>query len=148
VGGQAAAYRGGVGEGGEGRSGWRVYPCGNQAQDCSRANFWHGTGQCVGDTTAAGSHPSWASPTGPASGTSKVLRSSGWSSRPDGVRLARRYDSEPGGSSHLVGFRGAGAAPGQSAAALAASVSLPARYMSLPLKSCRNARGGDPCPSV
>jgi formylglycine-generating enzyme required for sulfatase activity len=133
-----------VGEGSEGRSGWRVYPWGNQAPDCSRANFWHDTGQCVGNTTAAGSYPSRASPnglldmagnvwewvsdwysgtcygvspssspTGPASGASKVLRSSGWSSRPDGVRLAWRYDSEPGGNSYLVGFRCAGAAPGQ-----------------------------------
>jgi len=49
-----------------GSSGTRMYPWGNQAADCSRANFYVGgsTGYCVGDTTAVGSYPNGASPYG------------------------------------------------------------------------------------
>jgi len=49
-----------------GDSDTRMYPWGNQAVDCSRANLYAArpTGYCVGDTTAVGSYPSGASPYG------------------------------------------------------------------------------------
>jgi formylglycine-generating enzyme required for sulfatase activity len=47
-----------------GSSGTRMYPWGNEAADCTRANFRHGTGYCVGDTSQVGSYPSGASPYG------------------------------------------------------------------------------------
>ena len=49
-----------------GGSDTRMYPWGNGAADCSRANFYVGgsTGYCVGDTSAVGSYPSGASPSG------------------------------------------------------------------------------------
>jgi len=47
-----------------GSSGTRLYPWGNQAADCSRANFKHSSGYCVGDTIAVGCYPTGASPYG------------------------------------------------------------------------------------
>jgi formylglycine-generating enzyme required for sulfatase activity len=47
-----------------GSSSMRMYPWGNQAGDCSLANFRHGTSYCVGDTTEVGSYPAGASPYG------------------------------------------------------------------------------------
>jgi formylglycine-generating enzyme required for sulfatase activity len=46
-----------------GPSDTRMYPWGNQAADCTRANFNMGgsTGYCVGDTSRVGSYPSGAS---------------------------------------------------------------------------------------
>jgi formylglycine-generating enzyme required for sulfatase activity len=41
----------------------RAYPWGDQAADCTRANFYN-NGYCVGDTSAVGSYPSGASPYG------------------------------------------------------------------------------------
>jgi len=46
-----------------GSSGTPPFPWGNQAADCTLANFWPGPA-CVGDTSAAGSYPSGASPYG------------------------------------------------------------------------------------
>ena len=127
-----------------GSSGTRMYPWGNQAADCSRANFRHSTGYCVGDTSAVGSYPSGASPygvrdmagnvrewvadwysssyysgspssnpTGPSSGTYRVLRGGScyyyWYS----IRVADRYCSGPGSGGYGVGFRCVSAAPGQ-----------------------------------
>ena len=44
----------------------RMYPWGNSAVDCSKANYnaQGATGYCVGDTSAVGSYPSGASPYG------------------------------------------------------------------------------------
>jgi eukaryotic-like serine/threonine-protein kinase len=51
-----------------GSSGIRVYPWGDQAPDCTLANFYYNDeftgGLCVGDTRSAGSYPSGASPYG------------------------------------------------------------------------------------
>jgi len=47
-----------------GSSGTRRYPWGNQAADCTRANFYHDGACCVGDTSQVGSYPSGASPYG------------------------------------------------------------------------------------
>ena len=50
-----------------GSSDTRVYPWGDQAADCTLANFdvsGDGTGYCVGDTSQVGSYPSGASPYG------------------------------------------------------------------------------------
>jgi len=47
-----------------GSSDTRMYPWGNQAADCTRANFKHDGAYCVGDTSEVGSYPSGASPYG------------------------------------------------------------------------------------
>ena len=47
-----------------GSSDTRMYPWGNQAADCTVANFGHSSGLCVGDTSEVGSYPSGASPYG------------------------------------------------------------------------------------
>ncbi len=47
-----------------GSSDTRVHPWGNQAADCTRANFRHSGVYCVGDTSGVGSYPSGASPYG------------------------------------------------------------------------------------
>jgi len=47
-----------------GSSGTRMYPWGNQTAACTRSNFWHSSGLCVGDTSEVGNYPSGASPYG------------------------------------------------------------------------------------
>jgi len=49
-----------------GASDTRMYPWGNEAADCTHANYYAGgdTGYCVGDTSAVGSYPLGASPYG------------------------------------------------------------------------------------
>jgi len=47
-----------------GSSDTRIYPWGKQAADCTRANFRHSSGRCVGDTSEVGSYPDGASPYG------------------------------------------------------------------------------------
>ncbi len=44
-------------------------------------------------------------PTGPTSGTSRVIRGGSWNNWPSDVRAANRNDSPPGNSSSSVGFR-------------------------------------------
>jgi serine/threonine-protein kinase len=51
---------------GRGSTDTRVFPWGNQAADCTRANYYAvgSTGYCVGDTSQVGSYPLGASPYG------------------------------------------------------------------------------------
>jgi len=119
-----------------------LYPWGNQAADCTRANFHHSSGRCVGDTAEVGSYPSGASPygvldmagnvwewvadwysssyyrgspyvpTGPASGTHRVLRGGSWLNYWYFIRVAYRGSRYPDGSYSSFGFRCAADAPG------------------------------------
>ncbi|HUW13468.1 MAG TPA: formylglycine-generating enzyme family protein [Anaerolineae bacterium] len=126
-----------------GSSDTRMYPWGNQAADCTRANFRHSSGYCVGDTSEVGSYPSGASPygvldmagnvwewvadwwdndyygvsphsnpTGPGSGTYRVLRGGSWSDRWNLIRVADRLHYNPDYSGHYIGFRCVDVAPG------------------------------------
>jgi formylglycine-generating enzyme required for sulfatase activity len=47
-----------------GSSDTRAFPWGDQAPNCTLANFWGKYGGCVGDTSAVGSYPAGASPYG------------------------------------------------------------------------------------
>jgi len=122
-----------------GSSDTRVYPWGDQAADCTLANFYH----CVGDTSQVGDHPTGASPygamdvggnvwewvndwyqddyyydspysnpPGPASGLAKVSRGGGWP-RLGLVRVAYRYFTGPYFRIDSFGFRCAASAPGE-----------------------------------
>jgi len=125
----------------------RIYPWGNDAPDCDKANY----GGCVGGTTVVGKyspalHPElveggdsphgvadmagnvweWVAdwygdypseaqtnPTGPATGTFKVLRGGSFDYGGPYVRAAYRNFNFPGIRYGFVGFRCAGVAPGR-----------------------------------
>jgi formylglycine-generating enzyme required for sulfatase activity/uncharacterized membrane protein YgdD (TMEM256/DUF423 family) len=117
-----------------GSSDTRLFPWGDQAADCTLANF----NNCVGDTNAAGSYPSGASPygaldmagnawewvndwysntyysslpdpannpPGPITGTYKALRGGVWYSYWDNLRVADRYYNDPANRYYSLGFR-------------------------------------------
>ncbi len=115
-----------------------IYPWGNDAPTCERAQF----GDCPGQTVPVGTlldGASWCgaldiagnvwewtadwygaysagaqtNPTGPADGYSKVLRGGGWSCSQSDVRAANRNNNVPGGRYGFFGFRCVSVAPGR-----------------------------------
>ena len=64
VGGQAAADRGGVGEGGARGERYAGLPVGRRGADLRAGELLRTTAHCVGDTSAVGSYPAGASPYG------------------------------------------------------------------------------------
>ncbi len=112
----------------------RIFPWGNAAPDCDKANHWGGDNGCVRDTTPVGSYPDGASwcgaqdmagnvwewvadwyadypsaaqtnPTGPGTGNHKLMRGGSWYYYPDNIRSALRFWSIPVFQSHDIGFR-------------------------------------------
>jgi formylglycine-generating enzyme required for sulfatase activity len=108
----------------------RRYPWGNEAPNSQRLNY----NRNVGKTTPVGSYPAGASwvgtldqagnvwewaadwydiyraeaqtnPTGPASGSSRVLRGGGWFDDAEGVRTTLRTGQEPDFRNDYLGFR-------------------------------------------
>jgi len=112
-----------------------VYPWGDEAVDCSRANFYHND-YCVGDTARVGSYPAgaspygvmemtgnvwewvqdwydpnyyssspYANPPGPGSGANRVLRGGSWIDHGHDVRTAFRSFYDPVNPDINLGFR-------------------------------------------
>ncbi|MFL7791151.1 MAG: SUMF1/EgtB/PvdO family nonheme iron enzyme [Anaerolineae bacterium] len=111
-----------------------IYPWGDSALDCTRANYWGEEYGCVGDTSAAGSYPvgaNWVgaldmagnvwewtadwygeypsewqeNPAGPLFGGLRVLRGGSWSFDQDYARCSLRYWGFPSHSADDIGFR-------------------------------------------
>lgn len=115
----------------------RAFPWGDQAPDCTLANF-NNNGYCVGDTSKVGSYligaspygvldmagnvwewvndwwqgdyysvSPYSNPTGPVSGSYRVLRGGRWTTGPNDMHTSYRYtyNQPPSNRYHHLGFR-------------------------------------------
>jgi len=112
----------------------KLYPWGDQEEDCTRANYEAENGYCEGDTTRVGSYApngfglfdmagnvwEWVmdwygetfyssssseNPTGPSSGSNRGLRGGSWFNEATDIRVAIRGRNFPNYRNFIIGFR-------------------------------------------
>ena len=96
----------------------KLYPWGNSIIDCNLANIKIGDHFCVGDTSAAGSYPSGATPLGvldmagnvfewvtDACSQGNVVHGGSWNDGPEAAVISQTYCRTPDSASSKLGFR-------------------------------------------